>query len=1055
MLVNAEAPSAILNQAINVYVKDWSELILQDTGERKDATMSQKAITDLLSTKIDKSTIGNILYATDNSANQKVIRYSKSAESDSIAQRDAYGRLVVSEAKSDNEVTTLLQVKKLFDLYGLEAWKILGLTQGDQKYSIVQKRIKTDGSEVSTEAYQRGTMSIGGDTVAGDPNGDPNDYSFAFAANENNKAIPRASAAFGRYNTSYNIGEFVCGDYADNNRNPLTVFAVGTGFDDSRRATGFEVRKDGHSYSNGKVIATEEYVKNSSVHKEGTSYVVYINEADGKSTVMPYRFQRNSIINPEYTVMFQPMYNGRLYTRDPEDDYHAANKKFVNESLSNKYDKAGGIINGNVRITGDLIVNGTEKVNNVENLNVKDVMIYANSTGAALTKLAGLGIKTSSTDSYGIVYDTVSDSVKLGLGKVDTTGTFTFNTAEGNSIATRADNSLLTNNHLLMWDSTNDKLVDSGKTTDNFLQVSDASGTKLINNKVAFVSPVTFDATPYLMYGLLIGDNGRLAFTRGNSTINIVTYPAATIDIMTFEQIIPQQNGTFLLRPKDLPTETSLITVSSTGTHAYKKVSELVDTTSAQILSGTKTWGTRTGSWYEVVEINQYGLIAESGGKNPEVEVSHETYTRTHLGGFGISQSYKESGSATEYYSSFKFPKYKGGSQGTYYFSIAPYDNPTADSVIVTGTDRRPVWKPLREFASSNNLNIENGAGQGSLIQTNVKSSENTFYTNIASGPASIALGKNTKAQGNIDFVIGQNNTANAYGSFVGGINCSNTNRSNYSFVFGNYINNTYAPNSFVFGKDIENSKGNVVILGTDIVNPLKNAFLIGRGLRSQDFISPNNDNAEYGITILGRYNKRATQGEDVDGTSFIIGDGTSDADRHNAIKLSDAKGLECFIEPKTDYGIVRQVELDTKIDKPTNPTEASVVTLTSTGTVGTKKLSEFATSIVTPVTISWSNLKSSEGILDNVRTITTGLYEHSLYLRFIYNNWNAEVFMTLLSNTDAEITDYTGITNILGTTFYHEASGIITSPVGGENEYASGQIQNVSHNGVKVLIPN
>ena len=143
------------------------------------------------------------------------------------------------------------------------------------------------------------------------------------------------------------------------------------------------------------------------------------------------------------------------------------------------------------------------------------------------------------------------------------------------------------------------------------------------------------------------------------------------------------------------------------------------------------------------------------------------------------------------------------------------------------------------------------------------------------------------------------------------------------------------------------------------------------------------------------------------------------------------------------------------KLNKPTNPTEASVVTLTSTGTVGTKKLSEFATSIVTPVTISWSNLKSSEGILDNVRTITAGLYEHSLYLRFIYNNWNAEVFMTLLSNTDAEITDYTGITNILGTTFYHEASGIITSPVGGENEYASGQIQNVSHNGVKVLIPN
>lgn len=514
----------------------------------------------------------------------------------------------------------------------------------------------------------------------------------------------------------------------------------------------------------------------------------------------------------------------------------------------------------------------------------------------------------------------------------------------------------------------------------------------------------------------------------------------------------PVQTGTVLLRPNDLPTETSLVTISSTGTHSYKPVSEFVDTTSAQILSGTKTWGTRTGSWYEVAEISNTGILAESGGKNPNIEVSPEVYYQTKLTGQGISRNCKDSGNATEYYSSFMFPIYKEGSQGTYYFSMAPYDNLTADSVIVTGTDRVPVWKPLSEFITGNNFNIGNGTGQGSLIQTNVKSSNNTPYANIASGSGSVSLGKGTKALGNSDFVIGQNTTDDTSGSLVGGINSSNTNNSNYSLVFGDYINNQYAPHSFLFGKDIENSNGNSFLFGIDLVNPAKNAYLIGRGLRSQHYISIDNDSI---ITILGSYNKRATQGEIDDGTIFIIGNGTSDANRSNAVKLSTAKGLECFTEPITDNGIIRKVELNTKLNKPTNPTEASVVTLTSTGTVGTKKLSEFATSIVTPVTISWSNLKSSEGILDNVRTITTGLYEHSLYLRFIYNNWNAEVFMTLLSNTDAEITDYTGITNILGTTFYHEASGIITSPVGGENEYASGQIQNVSHNGVKVLIPN
>ena len=143
------------------------------------------------------------------------------------------------------------------------------------------------------------------------------------------------------------------------------------------------------------------------------------------------------------------------------------------------------------------------------------------------------------------------------------------------------------------------------------------------------------------------------------------------------------------------------------------------------------------------------------------------------------------------------------------------------------------------------------------------------------------------------------------------------------------------------------------------------------------------------------------------------------------------------------------------KLDKPLdNPTENSVVTLTSTGTVGTKPLSEFAVTTTTPVTIPWSNLTTSNGITDQLRTVMTDLYEHSLYLRFIYNSWNAEVFVTLLSNSNTTVTDYAGITNILGDTFYHEASGIITNPVEGD-KYSVGYIQNISHNGLKVLIPN
>ena len=218
-----------------------------------------------------------------------------------------------------------------------------GLAQGDQKYSIVQKRIKSDGSTVTTRAYQRGSAAFGGGTVAGDSSGAVTAYSFAFAANENNEAKARSSAAFGRYNKTFNPGEFVCGSYAEEeNRSPETVFLVGGGANSERRHNAFEVRTahDGNvdssnAYIGGRQVATQDYVNYNAVHKEGSPYVVYINEADGKSAVMPYRFNKQSIVDGEYTLMFQPMYNGRLYTRYPTDEYHSANKGYVDKFAYN------------------------------------------------------------------------------------------------------------------------------------------------------------------------------------------------------------------------------------------------------------------------------------------------------------------------------------------------------------------------------------------------------------------------------------------------------------------------------------------------------------------------------------------------------------------------------------------------------------------------------------------------------------------------------------------------------------------------------------------------
>lgn len=212
----------------------------------------------------------------------------------------------------------------------------LGICRGRLPYSLAQKRINSKGEIVTTDACQQCSAAFGGGTVAGDPNGDPNANSFAFAANENTKAPARGSAAFGRYTKTHNPGEFVCGNYTEENRSPETVFLAGGGVSNERRHNALEVRTNhsgGYEYSDayigGKMAATQEYVGNYTVHKKGTSYVVYANEADGKSVVIPYRFQKKSIVDAEYVLMFQPMINGRLYTRDPTDEYHVANKRYV------------------------------------------------------------------------------------------------------------------------------------------------------------------------------------------------------------------------------------------------------------------------------------------------------------------------------------------------------------------------------------------------------------------------------------------------------------------------------------------------------------------------------------------------------------------------------------------------------------------------------------------------------------------------------------------------------------------------------------------------------
>ena len=129
-------------------------------------------------------------------------------------------------------------------------------------------------------------------------------------------------------------------------------------------------------------------------------------------------------------------------------------------------EKTGGTISGNLSVQGNLNVAGTTVTQDTETLLVKDNIIVTNSDKADLLNLSGLAINKNANQTYGIMYDPTTDSVKLGLGSIDETGEFTFS-ENGNPVAVRADSSLLVDGHLIKWDAPNNRFVDSGKSVDD------------------------------------------------------------------------------------------------------------------------------------------------------------------------------------------------------------------------------------------------------------------------------------------------------------------------------------------------------------------------------------------------------------------------------------------------------------------------------------------------------------------------------------------------------------------------------------------------------------
>ena len=222
---------------------------------------------------------------------------------------------------------------------------------------------------------------------------------------------------------------------------------------------------------------------------------------------------KNDVENPHRVTKAQVGLENVDNTSDADKPLSTA----AQEALNTKLNVSGGTVTGNLTIEGDLTVTGTEVVNNIENLNVKDQMIYANSEGANLSGVAGLGIKTGET-VYGIVYDPATQAVKLGSGSTSEEGRFTFAENEGSAVAVRADDTSFTADHLVKYDKVNKRLVDAGKTLEG------------ITEEITTAKQEAIDAIPtnYIISG------SQTATSEEDGGINTFTFTTSAGEERTF-----------------------------------------------------------------------------------------------------------------------------------------------------------------------------------------------------------------------------------------------------------------------------------------------------------------------------------------------------------------------------------------------------------------------------------------------------------------------------------------------------------------------------------------
>ncbi|MBQ7912901.1 MAG: hypothetical protein IJ308_04035 [Clostridia bacterium] len=161
-----------------------------------------------------------------------------------------------------------------------------------------------------------------------------------------------------------------------------------------------------------------------------------------------------------------------LKSAEPKRPADVVNKQYADNTY---FRKDGGAISGDVRIGGNLYLEGTSTVVDSDTIKVKDNIIVTNSDGLPLVVPSGLLILTSTTQAYGVMYEPSMDCVVVGLGTVTETENeetgeknidFSFLDGEKQALATRS--TTIADGNFVYWNEEKSTLEDAGKAAKDF-----------------------------------------------------------------------------------------------------------------------------------------------------------------------------------------------------------------------------------------------------------------------------------------------------------------------------------------------------------------------------------------------------------------------------------------------------------------------------------------------------------------------------------------------------------------------------------------------------------